>query len=192
LENFENIHDEQNSLGIPKDYFDNLTNNIMDKIAVEDFLNSLPKQNVYTVPENYFNKINIKLAQEINKKKSTFKFYKPLGIAAGLVAIIFFAYNLINRDVKPINEIVQQASKNNNTITIDSIQTITKLDVNNTINEASAQEIENYLSENEEEIEIDENKIDEQLVDNIIKSSMPNEQNDIKDIAEDMQTDDIM
>ena len=62
----------------PKDYFDNLSDRIVDKISGEATTNLISKTSGFIVPEDYFEKNEAKLLTKINFTKV--KVYKSIRI----------------------------------------------------------------------------------------------------------------
>jgi hypothetical protein len=79
----------------PKDYFDNLSDRIVDKIIGEATTNLISKTSGFIVPEDYFEKNEAKLLTKINFTKVKVislkhTLYKASGIAAVLLVAIVF------------------------------------------------------------------------------------------------------
>lgn len=77
----------------PTDYFDNFSNQIIERISGDVNTSSLPESNGFIVPENYFSINEAKLLRKINQPKTKVislkaTLYKVSGIAAVLLLTI--------------------------------------------------------------------------------------------------------
>ncbi len=162
------------NLAVPDNYFESLTDKILDKALSQDFIAGLPKEMPYVAPDNYFNNFEVKVP--VSKKTN---YWKPVAIAASIALVIGIGWNsVINNTAKaPKYELLAY----------------TKLNVDSMVNAIDDTLIAEYVANNIEDFASLNNNLE---VDEPTKDTFTPNKNAIQDInasdaAEYLQTENL-
>ena len=93
-----NKSNKNNGFKTPEDYFEGLTDRLLEKLSEEDSI--LPKEDGFAVPEGYFDTLNEKLADKIQQEDTKvvqlnpYRKYYFAAASIAAVALVIFGLNM--------------------------------------------------------------------------------------------------
>jgi RecG-like helicase len=159
---------KDNTFIVPAHYFENLSNNIMERIKLEEtdednlppIFSTFKKENVYQAPANYFaNTITVPKEEAkiiVMPKRNKMAWVKYAAAACVISIVLFTAYTFMGKKSTTHNDVVI----NGTNVTFKQIQ---QINVDAAIDSLNDKEIDNYLCDNGLVACNDDKKADEEL-----------------------------
>jgi len=159
---------KNNPFKTPEDYFDNLTDKVMDSINSES--SKLPSTDGFSTPEGYFTALSDQLNERLKNEPKVFQLssYRKFYWAAASIAamlLVFFGINLSTTEKSNWNDLATadiEAYIENDELNLSSFELaellpIDEIEINDILtNQFEEENLLEYLNENIEDLNIED------------------------------------